>query len=179
MDIDEMFNKFWWAYPKDLSKGKKGGKVPALKAFKKINPDETEFNRIMGNMEAQIKADRGDSDSYRWPFVSSYLNQYRFDDEIMAVSTKIETADLNECGVTGCNKEVHGYSFEYCSFHIPAKQGGEKREGEIAKAWEATGLDANSPSLVEECRKYCRQGMNKMINKTADNLTSEMTEYLK
>ena len=40
MDIDEMFDAFWKAYPRKLDK------IKARKAFKKLNPSEKLFNTI-------------------------------------------------------------------------------------------------------------------------------------
>lgn len=158
--IEEMFEKLWTQYPADLCKGKRGGRQPAFKAFKKINPDETEFKRIMVNMKAMIRADRGDKDSYRWPFVSSYLNQARYDDFILPACTTSSPEQLEVCSVDSCNKKVHGQSFKFCSFHIP-----NNFSDKIKKAFEETGLDYTSPTFTDDCRAYCRTRMNLMLGK--------------
>ena len=49
MDIDEMFDAFWKAYPRKLDK------IKARKAFKKLNPSEKLFNTILGTLEKQKK----------------------------------------------------------------------------------------------------------------------------
>ncbi len=154
-----MFERLWTSYPSDLCKGKRGGRQPAYKAFRKINPDEKEFGRIMANMKAMIKADRGDKDSYRWPFVSSYLNQARYDDFIMP-REESSAVDLKVCSVDSCNQKVHGASFKFCSFHIPSAHSEAMKQ-----AWIRTGIDYKSPTLTEDCRKHCRERMNIMLGK--------------
>jgi hypothetical protein len=161
--INAWFNTFWTSYPADLCKGKRGGKVPGLKAFKKVATSEDEFNRILANMKAQIKADRHEKDPYRWPFVSSYLNQCRFDDYIMPSTGDIEREELKKCSVESCNNYVHGPSFKFCSFHIPSAH-----DDNIKQAWTRTGLDYKSPTFIDDCRKYARQRMNIMMGKAND-----------
>ena len=49
MDIDEMFDAFWKAYPRKLDK------IKARKAFKKLNLSEKLFNTILSTLEKQKK----------------------------------------------------------------------------------------------------------------------------
>ena len=158
MTIEEMFEKLWWSYPNDLCKGKKGGKQPALKALKKINPDEKEFKRIMLSLEAMKKAVRKDPDAYRWAFVSSWLNQARYDDAMPDMQTvePLKKTKLNICKNNGCSDTVHSNKehlssdFEYCAKHIPSP----KWDKRLRDAWKETGLDMNSPTLVADCREH-------------------------
>lgn len=160
MTLEQQFDKMWTQYPSDLTKGRRGGRQPAFKAFKKLNPDEKEFNRIMANMKAQAKADRADPDSYRWPFLSSYLNQSRFDDYIAPATCKA-SEPLKTCTVEGCNNDVHGAMFKYCGDHIP-----NAHSDEMAKAWTRTGLSYKSENFVSECREYCRERLNILLART-------------
>ena len=150
MTIEDMFTKLWFKYPTDLCRNKRGGKTPALQAFKKLNPDQDEFDRIMRNMDAQIRMDRKDKDAYRWPFVSTYLNQRRYDDVIESVQT-VEKRPETKCSVDNCNSPIHGSSFSVCSFHIPSIHDLKLREG-----WKETGLCRKSPTLAQDCREYCK-----------------------
>ena len=159
MNIEEQFERLWVSYPADLCKGKRGGRQPAYKAFKKINPDEKEFNRIMANMKAMVKADRQDKDSYRWPFVSSYLNQARYDDFILPAQER-STEELTICCTENCNEKVHGRSFKYCSEHVP-----NAHSDLLAKAWTRQGIDFKSPTFVDDCRKQCRGYMNALLGR--------------
>ena len=160
MEIEEMFNSFWLTYPSDLCSKRRGGKQNALKAFKKINPDQKEFYRMMENMKAQVRADRKTPDAYRWPFVSSYLNQGRYDDAIESMSDIKERVDLKTCCIENCKQDVHGPAYQYCSGHIP-----NAHSDLLSIAWKATGLKYGSPDFVNECRNLCKQGMNKIVNK--------------
>ena len=152
MTIEEMFEKIWWSYPNDLCKGKKGGKQPALKALKKINPDEKEFKRIMLSLEAMKKADRKDPDAYRWAFVSSWLNQARYDDAMPEMRDEVhEKREEKECKEEGCRESVLGTNYSVCARHIPCRH-----DDRLRAAWLKTGLDRNSPDFGTKCREYCR-----------------------
>jgi|GEM_PF-3989891 len=117
MTEEEQFNKLWFQYPTDLCKNKRGGKQPAFQAFKKLKLDEDQYNTLLLNMAAQVRNDRKDPDAYRWPFVSTYLNQRRFDDVVNIVEKPTYTA--NKCSVNGCNQDVHGSRFIHCIDHLP------------------------------------------------------------
>lgn len=170
--VEEMFDALWFGYPTDLCRNKRGGKKPALTAFKKINPDSKEFYRMMENMKAQVRADRKSPDAYRWPFVSTYLNQARYDDVIASESERVQKQDLKTCSVDDCNNDVHGQMFSKCAFH--AGDSGER----LKDAWKMTGLDFKSPSFQKDCVNYCKdKGFN--IGKPKVELTSGMKEYLK
>ena len=151
MTIDEMFDKLWTSYPSDLCRKKRGGRQPAIKAFKKINPSVEEFGRMMANMRAQIKEDRKEKEPYRWPFVSSYLNQGRYDDYIEPTQTEIKQ-DVKKCTHDGCFNDVVGNSFAFCSQHIPCQHDIRLRE-----AWKHTGINRNSPTLRADCMKYIKE----------------------
>ena len=161
MTIDEMFNAFWFAYPTDLSRNKRGGKQNALKAFKKINPDQAEFYRMMENMKAQIRHDRKDADADRWPFVSSYLNQARYDDVIESEVDRKERVDLKTCCIEDCRNDVHGSKYQYCADHIP-----NAHSDLLTAAWKQTGIKYGSNDFINECRVACKSGMKAIINKS-------------
>ena len=155
-----MFAAFWFAYPTDLSRNKRGGKQPALKAFKKIDPDEKEFYRMMENMKAQVRHDRKDKDAYRWPFVSSYLNQARYDDVIESEAVRMDREELSTCCIENCNQDVHGKKFKYCAEHVP-----NAHSDLLSDAWKKTGIKYGSKDFINECRVACKAGMKVIINK--------------
>ena len=164
MNQEEQFNALWLAYPSDLCNKKRGGKQNALKAFKKINPDEKEFYRMMENMKAQVRADRKEKEPYRWPFVSSYLNQARYDDAIESEIDRKERVDLKTCCIDGCGNDVHGPAFRQCADHV------ENAHSELlTAAFKKTGLKYGSTNFVNDCRIACRQGMTKMITKSNEH----------
>ena len=158
--IDQMFASLWFGYPTDLCRNKRGGKTNAARAFKKINPDQAEFYRMMENMKAQIRHDRKDPDADRWPFVSSYLNQKRFDDIIESETERMDRVELRTCINTDCEQPVHGSKYKYCADHIP-----NAHSDLLATAWKQTGLKYGSDNFVNDCRLMCRQGLNKMVSK--------------
>ena len=76
MDINEMFDVFWKAYPK------KKDKTKAFRAFKKLNPDEKLLNTILSVLERQ-KNDANWVKQKRqfMPYPSTYINNRRWEDE--------------------------------------------------------------------------------------------------
>ena len=155
-----MFEKLWISYPNDLCNKKRGGKQPALKAFKKINPDEAEFNRMMANMKAQVREDRKNpKDAYRWPFISSYLNQGRYDDYIESSTSKEKAKSLKTCATNGCDSDVHGSMYTKCAFHC-----GDTNEL-LSGAYRKLGLDIKSPDFVSQCRDICRDKMGLILSR--------------
>jgi len=159
--VEEMFNSFWLTYPSDLCSKRRGGKQNALKAFKKINPDQKEFYRMMENMKAQVRADRKTPDAYRWPFVSSYLNQGRYDDAIESMSDIKERVDLKTCCIEGCNNDVLGQSYQYCPDHIP-----NAHSDLLSIAWKATNIKYGSENFIDQCRNMCKSGMKEIVTKS-------------
>lgn len=148
----EMFDKLWFSYPTDLCKNKRGGKQPAFNAFKKLKVDEKEFNRIMLNLQAQIRNDRNDPDAYRWPFVSSYLNQKRFDDTVDIVEKPVYVGST--CEYQSCTNEVHGPKFKHCVYHLPT--------------------DQNDPVLSKLRQKYVDMGLKQRPDETNDAHVARM-----
>lgn len=88
MDINEMFDKFYSAYPKKKDKAK------ALRAFKKLNPDEELLNTILRALERQ----KNDADWVKqkrqfMPYPSTYLNNRRWEDESDAENSGYDAQD--------------------------------------------------------------------------------------
>ena len=150
MSLKDNFETLWTSYPSDLCRKKRGSKLLAKKAFDKINPSDDEFKRIMMNMRAQIKSDRMDKDAYRWPFVSSYLNQARYDDYIEP-TREIKSEELKRCNHDSCMGLVIGSAFTMCSRHVPCQH-----DDRLKEAWKKTGLNRQSATLAQDCRAYCK-----------------------
>ena len=162
MTIDDMFSKLWTAYPSDLAHKRRGSKPSAIRAFKKIAPDEQEFNRMMDNMRSQVRNDRKEKNPMRWPYVSSYLNGAMYDDYIETVQTT-EKREEAECNVVNCRNPVHGPMYKHCSTHVE-----NAHSDLLAVAFRKTGIKYGSPDFVNECRKACRISMNKLTGKMND-----------
>lgn len=69
------FDAFWLAYPKKVAK------QDAIKAWRKLNPDELLLNRIMGGLAAAKKSHDWIKDSGQFiPHAATWLNGRRFED---------------------------------------------------------------------------------------------------
>ena len=136
-DKEKAFTALWFAYPTKLCNNKRGGKQPARRAFDKCCTSEDEFKRIIDNMKAQARNDLNDPEAYRWPYVSTYLNQRRYDDVIETVEKQAYV--LNVCDHKDCDRETHGPKFKYCIHHLPT--------------------DNNDPVLVKLREHYVKMGL--------------------
>ena len=88
MDINEMFDKFYSAYPKKKDKAK------ALRAFKKLNPDEERVNtRLRARERQKNAADWGQRTRQVRPYPSTYLNNRRWEDESDAENSGYDAQD--------------------------------------------------------------------------------------
>ncbi len=94
MDINEMFDVFWEAYPKRKDKAK------AYRAFKKLNPDEKLLNTILTALEKQKNDVNWVKQKRQFmPYPSTYLNNRRWEDE----------SDAEYCGHDAENKAFGTY----------------------------------------------------------------------
>lgn len=74
--LHEHFESFWKAYPK------KKDKQNALKAFKKINPDETLLSTMLEAIKQQSNTSQWQRDGGQYiPYPASWLNGKRWEDE--------------------------------------------------------------------------------------------------
>ena len=74
--LDDRFDRFWKLYPV------KKAKQSALKAWKKINPDDTLLQTILSAVEAQKKWDSWTKENGKYiPYPATWLNQGRWEDE--------------------------------------------------------------------------------------------------
>ena len=80
------FERFWAAYPRHVNK------QAALKAFKKINPDDSVMEIILRELERQKKSAQWTKDGGQFiPHPATWLNGSRWEDELPA-ETKAVTA---------------------------------------------------------------------------------------
>lgn len=74
---EEYFDRFWEKYPKKI------GKADALRAFRKIKPDEELTSRIISAVESHMKTDQWkDNDGRYIPYPATFLNRAQWEDEI-------------------------------------------------------------------------------------------------
>ena len=78
-----MFDRFWTAYPRHTSK------APARKAFAKLNPDDALLSVMLDAIERQ-KASAQWSDPQYIPHPSTWINQRRWEDEVVQSKPKAE-----------------------------------------------------------------------------------------
>lgn len=89
VDLDQ-FDRFWKAYPRKVGKG------AALRAWRKILPDENLTVRMIAAVEAQKTCDQWQKDGGQFiPHPSTWLNQQRWEDEPMVVKSKTDLAIEN------------------------------------------------------------------------------------
>jgi hypothetical protein len=109
VELSDFFDKLWFGYPNDLCHGKKGSKFRAQKMCEKLDPDQ--FKKILMNMEALIRFDRGDSKPDRWPHVSTFINQGYYDREIPSVAEQKLKIEAEKCQ---CGQDVIGPKYDTC-----------------------------------------------------------------
>ena len=81
--VEEMFLKFWNAYPKKV------GKQDALKAFKKINPTQELVDQMVSVIEKAKQTTQWTKNNGQYiPNPSTWLNQGRWEDDIESYEYK-------------------------------------------------------------------------------------------
>lgn len=155
--LEDWFNEFWSCYPTDLCDKKKGPKPPALRAATKIfkKDGEKELKRILDNMRALVKRDRFEKERggtvYRWPFVSTFLNQGYYDNEIESYSEAPKSVSLCTCGEKAQGKCLKCHEKAFCGdwkrMHLEnlKSMGLQKRDDETKQEW------------ALRCRQYAKQ----------------------
>jgi hypothetical protein len=75
--LEDLFNRFWAAYPK------KAGKDAARTAFAKRKPDEALLGQMLAAIDGQKATEQWQRDGGQYiPHPATWLNQGRFDDEL-------------------------------------------------------------------------------------------------
>lgn len=157
-------NRFWPAYPADLCGGtrKKGAKGEAVKAMIKANPTDDEMDRIMRNMSIQIEYDRkaqnAGEDVYRWPYATTYINQRRYDDDLGGSFSELEQKQkLEGCQTEGCDREVHGPAFRFCTECYASKYDSNKtrKKEQMIKLDMMIKEGESRLDYFRRCKEYC------------------------
>lgn len=156
MELEEFVDKLWLTYPSDLCHKKKGTKVNAMKAAKKLKPEQ--YDKILLDIEALKKYDRKEPKPDRWPHVSTFLNSGYYGREIGSTTEQRERVAQKECQWDNCSFPVHGSQFKYCTDHqyestdpfkprrkkVMVKLGLVPEKGETRKQW------------ADKCRQYLK-----------------------
>lgn len=86
--MNELFNDFWTVYPR------KANKQSAIKAWKKLNPDEALAQRIIQAVNAFKSSQPWQQDSGRYiPYPATFINGRRWEDETTEAIPETPRAD--------------------------------------------------------------------------------------
>jgi hypothetical protein len=160
---DWFMDKFWPNYPAKFCGRGKGSRAISCKLMVAYNPDESERERILGNLKAQVRAHQQKPEEQRsfWKIGETYVRNHLWDDEIESAMEVKTRQELKTCKMEGCRQDVHGPSFDVCSEHVP-----NAHREHMKQAWIRTGIQKNSPDFVEQCRQQCRERMNLLMGKS-------------
>lgn len=163
MNFDEFFKQLWFRYPQDLCHKKKGSKVNAEKACRKLDPDQ--YQVILDHLEALKRYDRKDPKPDRWPFISSWINSGYYDREIGATAELTEKIKQANCKV--CEKPVHGPNYIYCTdcaFQFMGDKLSNRRK-EILVDLDLYSPGLSQSELAQNCRAYLKaSGLSGMLS---------------
>jgi len=160
MNSDDYFEQLWTRYPNDLCRGKKGAKKVARESWNKIFKDgfdPKEAERIIHLTKVGASHCRSDPKPDRWAFVSTYLNQGRYDD-VLEYAGKPETIKTEAKSCEVCGKPSHGAAYRYCTdctYQFEVDTWKETRKQSLEKL----GLyqpGMSQKELSEKCREYLR-----------------------
>jgi hypothetical protein len=160
---DWFMTKFWPTYPAKYCGRGKGSRAIACKLMVAINPDESERERILGNLRAQVRSAAGDQNRSYWKIGETYVRNQLWNDEIESVMDTKERALLKICSIEGCRDDVHGERFIYCAKHIP-----NAHDKHLRESWTRTGIDRKSPTLGKDCQSYCRERFNILLSRAEE-----------
>jgi hypothetical protein len=155
---DWFMRLFWPTYPAKYCGRGKGSRAIACKLMVAINPDESEQERILGNLKAQVRASAQDPNRSYWKIGETYVRNQLWNDEIESSMETREKQTLKICSEPNCSDDVHGPGFDKCAFHINSK------DERLRQAWIRTGIDKNSGDLIKKCREYCQERKHLLFN---------------
>lgn len=95
---DPLFDRFWAAYPRKEAKPK------AQRAFAKLKVTEELLNTMLEAIRRQAKAKHWDRPEMRKyiPHPATWLNNRRWEDEIIGADTQPDTGDHAGAETSGC-----------------------------------------------------------------------------
>lgn len=137
-----------------------------LKYVVRDNFDDEELTRIELSIQAQAKHWRRQNKIAKVigiPCLSAWYNANRYDDQFIdeSASEMIDREQAKTCIVDGCENDVHGMAYKYCSTHIPSAH-----SDLIERTMKENNIDIKSPTFHDDCRESSRRSLNKMIEKS-------------
>ena len=147
---DWFIHQFWPSYPGKWCRNGKGSRQQALNSMLKHNPDEDERTRILGNLKAQVRADKGNQNRKWWCIGVTYVNNQMWEDTI-----EVEDEITTERKYCQCGEETIGPQYRTCPKCLETK---EQKQVHLKRLAEL-GLHQPGLSLQElsqNCREYLR-----------------------
>ncbi len=160
--VYKFFNEVWdrsFTPPSDVQSG-------LIKYLVRDNISDEALSNIWATTKAWVKYYRyqaKNGEFVKLPCASVWYNDHRYDNPIPSVMEEKERQDIKTCCIEGCNCDVHGESFKYCSEHIP-----NAHSDEMAKAWAKTGIKYKSENFIAECRRHIDQKMSIITARTGE-----------
>ena len=152
---DWFIHEFWPNYPSKFCRNGKGSRQQAMNAMiTKHKPNEEERRRIVGNLKAQVLADKKNPDRKWWVIGVTYVNNQMWEDEIEPVSEILKT----EARFCHCGQQTIGPQYKTCERHTETRE--EKRQH--LNNLKDLGLYQDGQSLseiVQNCRAYLCQSV--------------------
>lgn len=127
-DAEAFFLSTVWPYWRALKwhHGIPGSRGACLKSWMRAAKTEEAARRIFAAIEAQSRyaADREKHRQPvdRWPHLTTWLNQARYEDEIGSHSALREARPQGKCEHDGCSEDSHG-PFRLCAYHYSMSYG--------------------------------------------------------
>ena len=167
--ITEWFtHEFWPVYPSKFCRNGKGSRQKALNAMLKIKPGAEERRRILSNLKAQVRADKGNPNRIYWSIGTTYVNNMMWEDEIESQDEDVPR-ETNFCH---CGEPTIGPRYKVCPKHLESSAERLK----MTQILKELGLLTQGQSL-QELSKNCREYLQK--NGAYGELLNTMTSSLK
>ena len=95
---DRRFERFWAVYPRKVGKG------AAKRSFLKYKPDDALTEKMIGAVEAQKQTEQWKRDGGQYiPHPATWLNQMRWEDELMPEAPRQDTVYIPNPGLEDWN----------------------------------------------------------------------------
>lgn len=154
--FDRWFEHVWKEYPLDLSMRRKGTRQVAYKAALKIKPDTKLQSRILGSMREMARMCREEKRIHgktdRWPYLSTWLNQSRW--EMLADMDKPEAKKAAvkdcDCGKPAVVVDLCNDCYDDLCPEVKA------RKRMLWERLKELGLEIKDGESREEWRERCR-----------------------
>ena len=147
---DWFIHEFWPVYPSKWCRNGKGSRQKALNSMLKQKPNDEERKRILGNLKAQIRADKGNPNRCFWSIGLTYVNNQMWEDTI-ETQEELPSEELKKC--SQCDNRVIGPQYNVCEKHTESHQD----RLNMMKILKDLGLAYPGQSLQQlsqSCREY-------------------------